>query len=181
MCRNETISQIWSQIHLNDLTTASYNNWFKSDHPCPLCKADIKNDLFHIILHCSFTKRVWHDLDYFLKKLSVTHVSDQEMAFGLEGNSPVLLVRNWLTFLLRECIVQQEKLAFHNDLGEGNIIHLKHVFNARVIKEVCEAYELAKHDQQLDKFYTLRNPGRVFFVDPNGGICRENIVRIFKM
>ena len=103
------------------------------------------------------------------------------MAFGLEGSSPRILLRNWLTFLLRECIVQQEKIAFHNDLGEGNIVHLKHTFNARVIKEVCEAYELAKHDQQIERFHTLRNPGRVLFVDPNEGVQGENIVRIFKM
>ena len=180
LSRNETTSQIWAQIHLNDLTTASYNNWFKSDIPCPLCKSSI-DDLFHIVLHCTVTKRLWNDIDYFLKKLSVTEVSEQEMAFGLEGSSSRILLRIWLTFLLRECIVQQEKIAFHNDLGEGNIVHLKHTFNARVIKEVCEAYELAKHDRQIERFHTLRNPGRVLFVDPNGGVQGEKIVRIFKM
>ena len=180
LCRNDTISQVWYQIHLNDLTTASYNNWFQADNPCPLCKSGI-DDLFHIVLHCSFTKTLWRDIDYFLKKLSYTEVTDQEMAFGLEGNSPPILVRNWLTFLLRECIVQHEKMAFYNDLGEGNIIHLKHTYNARVVKEVCEAYELAKHDKQVETFYAFRNPGRVLFVDPNGGVHSGNIVRIFDM
>ena len=103
------------------------------------------------------------------------------MAFGLEGSSPRVLLRNWLTFILRECIIKQEKLTFHNDLGARNIVHLNHSFNARVTKEVCEAYELLKHDQRIDRFNTIHNPDRVLFVDPSGGVQRENIVTIFNV
>ena len=179
LCRNETVSQVWSQIHLNDLTTASYNNWFRSDIPCPLCKSKI-DGLFHIILECSFIKQLWKELDYFLKKLSPLPVTAEEMAFGLPGNTPKILLRNWLTFLLRECIIKQEKMAFRNDLGAGNIVHLKHTYNARVLHEVCEAYELFVHDHQLERFNSLYNPDKVLLVDPQGEIHRENIVRIFK-
>ena len=180
LCKNETISQIWAQIHLNDLTTASYNNWFRSNLLCPLCKSHIA-DLFHLVLNCSFTKQLWRDLDYFLKKLSPQPVSAEEMAFGLKGTSPKIVLRNWLTFLLRELIIKQEKMAYHNGLGFGNLVILKHTFNARVLQEVCEAYELFVHDNNLERFSSFYNPDRVLLVDPQGEVQGENIVRIFQL
>ena len=103
------------------------------------------------------------------------------MAFGLQGTSPKIVLRNWLTFLLRELIIKQEKMAYHNGLGFGNMVILKHTFNARVLQEVCEAYELFVHDNNLERFTSLYNPDRVLLVNPRGEVQRENIVRIFQM
>ena len=182
LCTNDTVSQVWDQVHLNGYTTASYSKWFKKTMSCPLCKEDIiDNDCFHLILNCAFSKQLWCDINPFLLKLYPAPVTAEEMSFGLYGTSPFVVVRNWLTFLLRECIIKQEKAAFHNDLGMGNIVHLRHTFNARVVQEVCDAYERLKHDQRMDIFHSTYNPGRVFLVNPNREVQAENIVRVIQV
>ena len=149
---------------------------------CPLCKlAIIDNDCFHLILNCPFSNQLWSEITPFLLKLHRAPVTEEEMSFGLYGTSPFIIIRNWLTFLLRECIIKQEKTAFHNDIGMGNIVHLRHTFNARVVQEVCNAYERLKYDQRIDIFHKNYNPGRVFLVDPNRDVQAENIVRIFRV
>ena len=54
-----------------------------------------------------------------------------EQCFGLRGNTPPIVFRNWVTFLLRECLSTFENIAFHNKLGWGNLIPFQHYFNAR--------------------------------------------------
>lgn len=58
------------------------------------------------------------------------------------------------------------------------IVNLKNTFNARFAKEVCGAYELSRYDQQLVYSNKLYIPNRLLFVDSDGGIQRENIVKI---
>ena len=179
LCTNETVSQVWDQVHLNGYTTASYSKWFKKSMSCPLCKEEIiDNDCFHLILNCAFSKQIWSEITPFLLKLHPVSISEEEMAFGLYGSSPRILVRNWLSFLLRDCIIRQEKSAFHNDLGIGNLVHLRHTFNARFTKELINAYTRLKNDQRIDLFHKNYNPDRVFLVDPNRDVQVENIVRV---
>ena len=101
------------------------------------------------------------------------------MAFGITGTSPPVTLRNWLTFLLRECIIKQETYAFKNQLGLGNTVHLKHTFNARVQREICDAYYRLRHENRTDFFQKNYNQNRIFLIDPNGEFERENIVKIF--
>ena len=37
------------------------------------------------------------------------------------GNTPKINLRNWLTFLFRQCISEQEDIAYHNKKGQGNM------------------------------------------------------------
>ena len=118
-----------------------------------------------------------------LKKLwiEITPVNEEEMCFSLYGSSPRILVRNWLTFLVRELIIRQEKAAFYNNSGMGNLVQLRHTFNARVIKEVCDAYQRLKHEKRIDIFHSKFNPDRVFLVNPNRDVQPGNIVRVIQV
>ena len=177
LARDDTKSTIWAQIHLNDYTTASYNKWMNKEDPCPLCKGSI-DDIFHIILHCPVTVQLWSDIEPFLRKITNAPVNHEEMAFGITGNSPPVILRNWLTFLLRQCILKQEKIAYHNNLGQGNTVHLRHAFNARVNREVCTAYYQLRNENRIDLFHKNYNQNRLLLINPNGDVERENIVKI---
>ena len=174
----ETKSCIWSQIHLNDNTTATYNNWHRANDPCPLCSNSI-DSLYHIILHCPTTIQLWNEIEPFLKRIIKTSVTEEEMVFGLAGNTPAVHLRNLLTFMLREVILYQEKLAFYNKLGIGNTIYLQHTYNARVHEVICDAYHRLTHEKRVDLFYKCYNPNRIFLIDPNRNVERSNLVKIF--
>ena len=168
------------QIHLNSFTTASYNEWFKKDDPCPLCMGQIV-DAFHLCLDCPTTIKLWSILEPFLRRVHHNPVTREEMAFGMPGHTPAIIRRNWLGYLLRDCIMQYENIAYNNKLGEANAIQLQHTFNARVQREVCEAYQLYRHNNRLDLFAKYFNPGNSFLVDPNKDVTFENVIRVFNV
>ena len=163
---------------MNDNTTATYNCWFRENDPCPLCLTSI-DSLYHIILHCPVALQLWSEIEPFLKGLVNVSVTQEEMVFGLTGNTPAIHLRNLLTFMLRECILYQEKRAFYNKLGVGNTIYLQHAYNARVHRVICDAYHRLTHEKRVDLFHKCYNPNRIFLIDPNGNVERDNLVRIF--
>ena len=107
---NQTKTMIWQQIHLNFYTQYSYNKWHKKQELCPLCQ-NIPENIYHIILHCKFTNKLWEDIEPILRELHSTPVSEEEKAFGIVQKKPTtgILLRNWLTYLLRDCIMQEER------------------------------------------------------------------------
>ena len=58
-------------------------------------------------------------------------VTEQEKIFGILGDSPAVTLRNWLTYVLRFCISQQENLAYHNKKGLLNETDSKLVYNTQ--------------------------------------------------
>ena len=74
------------------------------------------------------------------------------MAFGLKGNTAKILLRNWITLLLRECVIEQESIAYDNQLGLHNIREIKSTFNVRLKEQVLESYKYHKHKNNLDTF-----------------------------
>ena len=172
-----TKTAVWAQLHLNDYTTASYNKWFKKDDPCPLCEGPIACN-FHLILHCPVTLELFSDLEPFLKRISRASVTTEEMVFGLLGTTPAVHLRNWLTFMLREQILKQERIAHYNKLGRGNTVQLKHTFNARVQREICSIYKILLLQNRIDIFHVNYNPNRIFLIDPNGNVETDNIVEV---
>ena len=112
---NKTKNVIWQQIHLNFYTQYSYNKWHRKQEKCPLC-SQIPKSIFHIILHCNFTNTLWNEIEPLLMKLHPVNVNDGEKAFGvvIKKHTTGSLLRNWLTFKLREHISQEERLAYHS-------------------------------------------------------------------
>ena len=140
-----TKSKIWEQIHLFDYNTYSYNIWHQDNKHCPLCLL-IPESKYHLILNCPTTRYLWDCLAPFLQNLHYKPITSEEMAFGMEGNTANIILRNWLTFLLRECIINQENIAYRNKLGLHNITEIKCAFNARLKKEILQSHEY--HDKR---------------------------------
>ena len=111
---NETKTVIWQQIHLNFYTQYSYNKWHKKQERCPLCLQTPK-DIFHIILHCEFTNSLWKRIEPRLLELHPEPVSESEMILGIVRKKQITgsLLRNWITFKMRQVIMQEERLAYH--------------------------------------------------------------------
>ena len=132
---NRTKNVIWQQIHLNFYTQYSYNKWHKNQGACPLCQK-VPSDIYHIILDCSFTNKLWEEIEPLLKVLHPSPVTDEEKAFGIiqKKQTAGILLRNWLTFLLRECITQEERAAYH--ASQPNLEKTKKKFNQTLGLEI---------------------------------------------
>ena len=150
---------IWEQIHLNDYCTYSYNKWHKTNDPCPLC-ALVPLTKFHLTLDCPVTVSLWQQLEPYLLNLSPCRVTDYEKVFGIVGNSPEIILRNWLTFHLRQCIVEQESIAFHNKRGVMNEEDIKEAYNIRIKEEVLEKSIIYPHlgrQAYFEKIFAVRD------------------------
>ena len=177
---NSLRTSIWSQLHLNDYTTATFNKMFSDNDLCPLCGNPIQ-DRFHIILDCQIVQRLWKDIEPFLRKIYYNAITDHEMAFGIMGNTPFVVLRNWLTFLLRDVIKSSESQAFYNNLGPANVIHIRHAYNARVQREVMRAFTTYKQLHRLKYFYKYFNPNGSFLLVSDGELMFEHIPKIFNV
>jgi hypothetical protein len=74
------------------------------------------------------------------------------MAFGLLGSTTEILLRNWLTFILRELVERQEKKAYYNPGVCQNTREFKIVFNQRVEKFLRRAFLIWESNGEIDKF-----------------------------
>ena len=160
------------------MTTASYNKWHGVDTPCPLCK-NTGITQFHLILECPITNEIWEDLTPVLIQIQPIPVTDEEKVFGILKNDPKTQLRNWLTFLLREVIIRQELIAYHNKRGRTNIRDMKIYYNARVQREVRQAQQIYTNIGRADIFVRRYAPNNAFLTAREGRIEDEEIPLIF--
>ena len=159
MSSEDTKTTIWEQIHLNDYTTYSYNKWHGAQQKCPFCN-EIPDNKFHITLECTALQVLWSELEPHLQKIHHPELNNTEKVFGTMGSTPNIILRNWITFLLRQCIVEQENIAFHNKKGNLNIMEIKIIFNQRIKTELWNTYNIYKHLGRLSnytKFFGVNN------------------------
>ena len=64
-------------------------------------------------------------------------VSEEEKAFGIiqETTTTGILLRNWLTYLLRNCIMQEEREAYHAP-KKADLERIKRKFNQAMAFEI---------------------------------------------
>ena len=153
----ETKSVIWEQIHLNFYTQYSYNKWHAKNEICPLCHK-IPDNIYHIMLFCDFSVQLWNDIEAVLKQLHNAPISNEEKAFGVvqKNLTPGPLVRNWLTYLLREFIAEEERRSYHTK-KKPNLQKAKRDFNYAVKWEIrikLLQYEHSGNTDKLDKIIT---------------------------
>ena len=112
---NRTKTVIWEQLHLNFYTQYSYNKWHQVNTICPLCRK-VPESIYHIILNCDFVTNAWFHIQPLLSSLHTKTVSDEEKAFGIVDirKTTGLLLRNWVTFKLREQVMLFERMACHS-------------------------------------------------------------------
>ena len=152
---NEDKNAIWQQIHLNFYTKYKYNIWHKQQKECPLCK-EVPQDIYHIILECKFTKELWKQIEPFLIKLHQINVTDEEKAFGIAQKNQTIgvLLRNWLTYSLRQKITDAEKKA-HYTKQIPNLVSFKQNFNHHIAFLVRLKIIRYRNENKLDLFDKL--------------------------
>ena len=150
----DTKTIIWEQIHLNDYNTYSYNKWHKTQQKCPLC-LHIPLSKFHLTIQCEMVTRLWKDLEFHLCKIHPAPVTDSEKVFGLPETTPSAILRNWMTFLLRRCIVEHESIAYYNQKGLRNENDIKISYNQLVKTEVWLKYNIFSKHGRLEYFERL--------------------------
>lgn len=84
------------------------------------------------------------------------------MAFGMDGNTANIQLRNWLTLLLRECIIDQERIGYKNQLGLHNITDIQCTFNARLKKEILQNYDYHNNQGTIHLFRHIYRANGVF-------------------
>ena len=104
------------------------------------------------MLHCDFTNKLWEEIDPVLKELHPTSVTDEEKAFGivLRKHTTGTMLRNWLTYLLRECIAKEERAAYHS--RKANLEKVKHYFNNIIQFEISKKAFRYKNENNLPFF-----------------------------
>ena len=145
-----TKTAIWEQLHLNFYTQYSYNKWHSTSDLCPLCQK-CPDDIFHIMLHCDFTNTIWTDLQPILRRFLNKNVDDQEKALGLVNvkSSPGILLRNWVTFKVREQIMDFERKAHYS--GRPSIDSFKVHFNRSMADEVKQVIHRYNNEGFISK------------------------------
>ena len=152
---NETKTAMWQQIHLNFYTQYSYNKWHKVYEKCPLCSI-VPINIFHIILDCNFTKVVWERIKPALMKLHPVQISDEEKTLGIakRKHSTGSLLRNWVTYILRFLILEEEKLSYHcGSVANPNRFLKK--FNSVVHFELHKKMLRYQNENRLSFFETI--------------------------
>ena len=156
---NKTTSVIWQQLHLNFYTQYSYNKWHKVNMACPLC-GRIPDNIFHLILDCELVSSIWREITPILLSLHPTQPNKEEKSFGIVQTNPptAILVRNWLTFLVRHCISKMERQAHY---CPSNIIpRTKKKIQHCIEKELDKKHFVSLNDGSTKKFeeiYAYRN------------------------
>ena len=107
-------------------------------------------------------------------------ITNEEMAFGMEGNTANIILRNWLTFLLRECIIDQERIAYKNQLGLHNITDIQCTFNARLKKEILQSYDYHNNKGTMHIFKHIYRANGVF-LKYDDGIQHYTIPKFFNI
>ena len=80
---------------------------------------------------CPFVIQLWQALQPSLLLILNTPLSYMELCFGLSGSTPPVLFRNWMTYLLRDCISTFERMAYHNGRGMQNLHPFKAYYNSK--------------------------------------------------
>ena len=158
----QTKSIIWEQIHLNFYTTYNYNKWHNTLQPCPLCNK-IPEDIFHIILDCKFTNKMWMHLEKTLLKIIPIPVTTYEKAFGLQTKKKMdqcqKQLRNWLTFTLRYYIMQEERKAYYKKTPQNERIFIMKIKRkiSDEIKTKEYFYKYTGRENYFEKIITAKN------------------------
>ena len=103
---------------------------------------------------------LWNDLELHLRIIHPASITNQDKVFGLHGNTPNVILRNWITFLLRQCIVEHENIAYYNKKGLGNETIIKTSYNQMVKTEVWAKYNIFSNlgrDEYFKKMFAVNN------------------------
>ena len=139
-------------MHLNFYTQFTYNRWHQASGLCPYCQ-ELPDTILHIVYDCPFVRTLWTDLEPSLQAVNPIPLTLFEKCFGLSGTSPSVRLRNFLTFIFRECILNFERTAYYNNIGLLNLNPFKHYYNNKI--QSCIEYWFYYYDF-TDRSHTFR-------------------------
>jgi len=163
---NKTKTAIWEQLHLNFYTQYSYNKWHGKADMCPLCKKPPES-IYHIILHCDFVNTIWTHIQPTLSQLHMKSIDDEEKALGIIHikSTTGIILRNWLTYKMREQIMLFERKAYHSSRAASlNIFKAK--FNNSMAYDIKQLMFRYNNENKLPLFDKIV---------ANRGILREKV------
>ena len=161
---NKTRTVIWEQLHLNFYTQYSYNEWHNERGICPL-RREVPESIYHIILHCQFVNIIWGQVQPILTSLHNLPITDAEKALGIVTikSTPGIMLRNWITYKLREQIILFERVTHHSKSASIELFKAK--FNQSMALEV-------KH-----MLFRFKNENKLYYIDEimtyNGILCEK--------
>ena len=149
---NKTRTIIWEQLHLNFYTQYSYNKWHDKQEMCPLCNK-VPESIYHVILHCDFVNSIWTHMQPILSQLYSKSISDEEKALGIITikSTNGILLRNWLTYKLREQVMQFERISYHSP-NVASFELFKAKFNQSMASEVKQLMFRYNNENKLSIF-----------------------------
>ena len=118
---------------------------------CHLC-GKISENIFHIIHDCQLVSTIWRDLTPIPIRFHPAQPDKEEQAFGIVHAKPPtrILVRNWLTFLIRSCISKMERQAHY---CTSNIIsRTRKKIQHCIEKELDKKHFVSSNDGTIKKF-----------------------------
>ena len=107
---------------------------------------------YHLIFNCQAIKELWEDINPILRQIDERMVTKEEMAFGISGNTAKIRLRNWLTLLIRECILEQESIAYKNNLGLLNIREIRIKYKVKMKEQILTSYRFHKNNNTMQFF-----------------------------
>ena len=168
---NRIKSTIWQQVHLNFYTQFSYNKWHNSRDPCPLCK-ELPMSIYHTLLDCKPAMKAWNDLEVTLYKIHEVAVTDEEKALGIFGRKlgQGVVLRNWLTFILRQSISDTERECYFSSCDSLQTI--KKNFRKLLQDELFHASHRCANQNKQDFFDEVSTYKSVVCDRTDGGLCK---------
>ena len=110
---------------------------------------------------CSMSAgKLWSDLEPVLQAIHPVPVAKKEQIFGLFGNTPPIVLRNFVTFTLRECILQGESNAYANHVGLLNELEIKRLFNTRIVRYAQRRqriFSAMNREDIFEKYFLVNN------------------------
>ena len=70
----------------------------------------------------------------------------------MHGTTPDVILRNWLTYLFRQIVAEQEGCAFHNKKGSSNLHDIRIAYNNKVKSELWLKYNIYRNLDREDYF-----------------------------
>ena len=149
---NKTRTAIWEQLHLNFYTQYSYNKWHGKQDVCPMCRK-VPESIYHIILNCDFVNNIWTQIQPVLSQLHRKPITDEEKALGVVDikSTTAMLLRNWLTYKLREQVMLFERMGYHSP-NKVSFDLFKARFNQAMATEIKQLMFRYRNENKLPFF-----------------------------
>ena len=112
-----------------------------------------------------------------LKKLHPANVTKEEKAFGIvhKKQTTGILLRNWLTYLLRQTIAEEEKIGFYTK--KPNQQKVKQKFNDVVSSEIKLKAIRYRHENKLELFDKIMTHAEILCKKSEDG--EYDIIQVF--